>query len=197
MTERLFFTPAACGLKTVGATAWVDLTDLAALLDDDAFAAARDAAKTAERGAHVARQRQLASYYVEQINMHANLCYNRSYNAIDALEREYPYATCLWAVVNGAYPGKLRAAFAKLLLHLHVDRYPHQPACGQSVLPQRVWVTEKLVPREDAFHHAPSRAETEPTRGTSALRAPRNANPRPLRSEKPRGKRVRFGQGRG
>ncbi|KAH8092403.1 inositol 1,4,5-trisphosphate-sensitive calcium-release channel [Aureococcus anophagefferens] len=95
--------------------------------------------------ARAMRLRQLAAYYVGQVELLAELCRDRSYNAIAALEAEYTFGMCLWAVVNGGFPGRLRAAFATLLLHLHVVKYPHQRRCGQAVLPQRAWVAERLV----------------------------------------------------
>ncbi|KAH8049685.1 inositol 1,4,5-trisphosphate-sensitive calcium-release channel [Aureococcus anophagefferens] len=49
------------------------------------------------------RLRQLAAYYVGQVELLAELCRDRSYNAIAALEAEYTFGMCLWAVVNGGF----------------------------------------------------------------------------------------------
>jgi len=147
----LFHGPAALGLESDG-HGWVLLRDLAVYLDDAAYARAVGS-YGADPGdvARAMRLRQLAAYYVGQVELLAELCRDRSYNAIAALEAEYTFGMCLWAVVNGGFPGRLRAAFATLLLHLHVVKYPHQRRCGQAVLPQRAWVAERLVARDDAF----------------------------------------------
>ncbi|KAH8049674.1 inositol 1,4,5-trisphosphate-sensitive calcium-release channel [Aureococcus anophagefferens] len=147
----LFHGPAALGLESDG-HGWVLLRDLAVYLDDAAYARAVGS-YGADPGdvARAMRLRQLAAYYVGQVELLAELCRDRSYNAIAALEAEYTFGMCLWAVVNGGFPGRLRAAFATLLLHLHVVKYPHQRRCGQAVLPQRAWVAERLVARGDAF----------------------------------------------
>ena len=142
----LYYRPEDMGLTTTyDGNDFVDLKDLARVLDDDFYNEEKAAASSNERKDHLERQRKIASYYVEQIYLLAAMCLDQEYNAISHLETEYSYATCLWIIAaktttGYAYPEVVRTAFATLLLHLHVIRYPHQPHAGRSFIPEEVWI---------------------------------------------------------
>ena len=177
--EALFYGPDQLGAQDLG-DGWVRLDQLARELDDDAHRRAIDAAgDDAECLARVARRRQLAGYYVEQIRMLALICQDRSYNAICMLEREYSFGLCVWCVVSPAFPAPLKAAFAALLLALHVDRSPHRPKCGLPVLPQEAWVAEKLKPAADPLQSGPAARMIRPDAGRSTPRRRRGAGAAP------------------
>ena len=72
-----------------------------------------------------AAQQQLVLYYEAQIDLFAEMCLDRSYNAITELCRHFSYPELTSLVVNERLPDQIRASFTKLLLRLYIDRFPH------------------------------------------------------------------------
>ena len=71
-------------------------------------------------------QRQLALYYETQIDLFAEMCFGRSYNAINELCKEFSYPALVSLVANDWLPDQIRASFTMLLLSLYIDRFPHE-----------------------------------------------------------------------
>ena len=78
-------------------------------------AAALEADK--ERGgtlnARFKRQTQLASYFVSELAVLANMCFGRSINCIDWLERDFPYETLVSLCNNPYLPATVRGGFVR------------------------------------------------------------------------------------
>ena len=82
------------------------------------------------------KQRELARYYEAQIELFAELCMERSYNAIFTLEKFFSYEMLVGALVDDLLPDTLRAKFGGLLLNLWIDRFPQQKLALPSQLHQ-------------------------------------------------------------
>ncbi len=72
------------------------------------------------------RTKELAEYYVAQIDLYATMCYDRSYNCMGYLQKQFSYEVVVTAVADTALPDPARSAFARLLYMLYVDRYPQE-----------------------------------------------------------------------
>jgi hypothetical protein len=58
------------------------------------------------------------------INLNAEMCLQRNYKGILLLENIFSLEQIIDCTLNNKIPHKLRSKFAKLLLHLHVDKDP-------------------------------------------------------------------------
>ena len=70
------------------------------------------------------RHHTLAKFYVAQVLLYAELCLGRSYNCIGKLETMFPFELVVSCMLNTLLPDEVRAAFAVLMAHLHVEREP-------------------------------------------------------------------------
>ena len=86
--------------------------------------AARASRKEARRRAGTLKA--VGKYFRRQVLLLAQMCCERNYHGIKALEAEYPYLLCYTALRNDALPHNVRAAFVRLALHLHVNRSPQE-----------------------------------------------------------------------
>ena len=158
----LFWAPGDLGVRVEGGAVvaglaadddgWVRASHLLWVLDEDACCekalgasprAVDDAAARAPAiRAALDRQRRLARFFVTQIQVFAELSRSRSYNVIRVLEADLTFPLVFGGVVDEALPLAARAAFASLLLHLHVDRFPHERHVGRASLPETVFVRD-------------------------------------------------------
>lgn len=153
------------GLPTIRQDAheWVDLSQLLWVLDRERLAlkvlgASPDVVQGAidsDPKLKIAfeRHEQLADYLVAQIETAAELAADRSYNAIHRLEQEYPFSMLSSSMANEMLPLRARAGFAKLMMSLFVDRYPHTKLCSEAKLSHSVHVmTTESTNISRAFH---------------------------------------------
>jgi hypothetical protein len=102
-------------------------------------------------------QRQLAEYYLAQIELFAEMCLARHYHTILQLEKVFPYAVLVSCMVNHKLPFRLRAAFTRLLLRLYVDRYPQQ----RLQIPEMIHVVKDDIGHVTARHYDLNKLDTE------------------------------------
>lgn len=69
---------------------------------------------------------ELLSNYTTQLNLFAQMCLDRQYVAIKDLAVKLPVDLVLTCIVDQSLPNTLRAAFCRLMLHLHVDAEPQE-----------------------------------------------------------------------
>jgi inositol 1,4,5-triphosphate receptor type 1 len=67
---------------------------------------------------------RIFSYFKALINLNAEMCLQRNYRGINLLADVYPIEQVYYCTVNENVHLLLRASFAKLLLHLHIDKDP-------------------------------------------------------------------------
>ena len=72
------------------------------------------------------RMRQFALYFEAQIDLMSEMCLDRSYNSIYAIEAEYSFTLLVGNISNTLLPDQIRASFTYLLRNLYIDRYPHE-----------------------------------------------------------------------
>jgi hypothetical protein len=75
---------------------------------------------------HFLRTRDMAEYYVAQIELYATMCFDRSYNCMGHLQKQFSYEVLVTAVADTALPDQLRSVFAELLYVLYVDKFPQE-----------------------------------------------------------------------
>ena len=69
-------------------------------------------------------QLRIFNYFKALINLNAEMCLQRNYRGINSLVEVYPLEQIYYCTVNENVHLLLRAAFAKFLLHLHIDKDP-------------------------------------------------------------------------
>jgi hypothetical protein len=69
-----------------------------------------------------ARQEQLVSYFIAELDMLAKLCFGRSYNAIKTLQVNFSYSMLISVIKNEHLPCLVRAAGLNLCRVIYVDR---------------------------------------------------------------------------
>ena len=67
---------------------------------------------------------RIFNYFKALINLNAEMCLQRNYRGINLLVEVYPLEQIYYCTVNENVHLLLRAAFAKFLLHLHIDKDP-------------------------------------------------------------------------
>ena len=70
---------------------------------------------------------RIASYYLAQISLFAEMCLDRSYNSIYEMQRQFTFDMLVSLVGNPLLPDSIRSGFTLLLLRTFIDRYPHAP----------------------------------------------------------------------
>lgn len=69
---------------------------------------------------------ELYAYFISLVYLLADLCLGRNYVAIDGLKGIYTYEICYNILSNQKYNTAVRTAFAKLFIHLWIDKTYHQ-----------------------------------------------------------------------
>ena len=67
---------------------------------------------------------RIFNYFKSLINLNAEICLQRNYKGILLLEKLYSLDQVYHCAISSTVPLKLRSKFAKLLLHLHIDKDP-------------------------------------------------------------------------
>jgi hypothetical protein len=88
------------------------------------------------------RQRvAFCSYVLSQLRLLTQICRGRAYNCIHVLEHSGISLSLLYNIsTNPWLPYQLRAPTVLLMLAMYVDRFPNKPKCGNSHLPDQIWV---------------------------------------------------------
>ena len=86
------------------------------------------------------KKKALADFYLTLIQLYSEMCLDRSYNCIAALEQQFSHGLCVTAIANPRLPDQLRAVFATLLCRLYLDRFPHESVQA----PEMVRVYDRL-----------------------------------------------------
>ena len=86
------------------------------------------------------KKKALADFYLTLVKLYSEMCLDRSYNCIAALEQHFSHGLCVTAIANPRLPDQLRAVFATLLCRLYIDRFPHEPV----QTPEMVRVYDRL-----------------------------------------------------
>ncbi|KAH8050291.1 ryanodine-sensitive calcium-release channel [Aureococcus anophagefferens] len=153
-TSHLFWGPGRAGVRRAGgkeddAARDALCRDVVGCPYDEVYAAARgDEALRAG----LARQKQLARYFVEQVRTLSEMVRTRSYKVARVVEKEWSYGLLVSSMVDARLPAAARAALVRLLHHLYLDRYPHEENCGKAQLPEQIVVvdpTSALYPQSD------------------------------------------------
>jgi hypothetical protein len=84
----------------------------------------------------------VASYFIAQVFLGAEMCLDRNYVAMHTLDERFPY-DILVALVRMDISDKLKAAACRMLLCLHVDRDPQSSARIPSL--SRSWKTVEAI----------------------------------------------------
>ena len=69
------------------------------------------------------KYKQIAKYFISQMNVSAELCLDRNYVAIETLEQLFPFETLI-SLFKLDVNEDVKAATANLLIYLHVDKNP-------------------------------------------------------------------------
>jgi len=93
------------------------------------------------------RQLQISTYFLESINLMAELCGGRAYQAHAELKRDFAYETLLNILSDNHLPLPAKGSFVKLMNNLWISQYPHAENCGRQTIPKRIWIESALGQR--------------------------------------------------
>lgn len=117
-----------CELELCGGVAWTEM-EFKLRLDEEAMATHKLIL-------------QLAEYYRSMLGLFAEMCLDRSYNCIEAIEKQFSYDMLVAGIKDEQLPHSVRAQFSTLCERLYVDRYPH----GELQLPRLVRLWKEVRP---------------------------------------------------
>ena len=93
------------------------------------------------------RQLQISTYFLESINLVAELCGGRAYQAHAELKGEFTYEILLNILSDNHLPLPVKGSFVKLMNNLYISQYPHTENCGRQSIPKRIWIESALGQR--------------------------------------------------
>ena len=93
------------------------------------------------------RQLQISTYFLESINLMAELCGGRAYQAHAELKEEYTYEVLLNILSDNHLPLPAKGSFVKLMNNLWISQYPHAENCGRQSIPNTIWIESALGQR--------------------------------------------------
>lgn len=157
--ENLFFDPRSIGYRyiTVNNEQWVLLQDLCEPLStkfsEKMKGLSEDLKKEIDEELKkkikfkrliLERQFQIATYFIESINLYAELCGGRAYQAKKELQLEFSYKVLLNILSDNRLPLPAKGSFVKLTSNLWISQYPHSENCGRQCIPKRIWIESTL-----------------------------------------------------
>ena len=90
------------------------------------------------------RQKVIATYFIEYINLMAEMCGGRSHTAQVILQKEFTFQFLLKVISDASLPFPALGAFIKLTNNLYISQYPHAENCGRQTIPKRIWIEQEL-----------------------------------------------------
>lgn len=93
------------------------------------------------------RQLQISTYFLESINLMAELCGGRAYQAHAELKEEFTYEVLLNILSDNHLPLAAKGSFVKLMNNLWISQYPHAENCGRQSIPNTIWIESALSQR--------------------------------------------------
>ena len=92
-------------------------------------ASSKDNAATQSKADELSKascRKRLANCYIQQINLFAELCKDRNYIAINALQSKFTYEMCISVIARTNIHRRIRSSFVKLCTALWIDVAPQQ-----------------------------------------------------------------------
>ena len=96
-----------------------------------------------------ASRQRFYSYILSMTNLLSDVCFERNYAGIEALQAHYPITTCLAILTRELLPNDIRQAFGRLMTHLWINVSPYY----KIVLPNPIKTYEGLSDNISFTHY--------------------------------------------